>query len=135
MIGKRVLLVEDDLDIQHFVQMVLSLEGAALTIAATGAEALALFRDGEQHDLMILDLTLPDISGWDVLHRVQALVPTTRCRVVIFSASSDSAAVRRATAAGVTYITKPVDARRLVRTVKRLLRGPVEPVEPVADAG
>ncbi len=134
MIGKQVLLVEDDLDIQHFVRTVLSLEGATLTVAATGADALALFGDGSGYDLMMLDLTLPDISGWEVLRQVEALVPAPRCKVVIFSATADAGSVRRAAEGGVSYITKPVDARRLVRTVKRLLRSTLQALESVSHA-
>ena len=135
MIGKQILLVEDDPDIQHFVRMVLSLEGAAVTIASNGADAVALFREGGQYDLMILDLTLPEVSGWEVLRQVWALEPPPRCKVVIFSATADAASVQRATEGGISYITKPVDARRLVDAVKRLLRSALEPLEPVPDAG
>lgn len=125
--GKNILLVEDDSDIQHFVEMVVSLEGATIAIASNGAEALAILGAGAPFHIVIIDLSLPDISGWELLRGIQQFEPPLACRIVILSAAAAPDSLRRAARANVKYITKPVDARRLVRALRNVLRSLLEP--------
>jgi DNA-binding response OmpR family regulator len=98
---------------------VLSLEGAEPVIAGDGAAALAFLREGCA-DLVVLDLSLPGISGWDVLETARR--ETMTCPFVILTASAGQASRERALDMGaIEYLVKPIGARELVSALERYL--------------
>ncbi|HLF78619.1 MAG TPA: response regulator [Dehalococcoidia bacterium] len=118
-VGKKLLIVEDDQDLQRILIDVLTLEGALPVAASDGAIALSL-ASSQDFDLVVLDLNLPDMTGWDVLRGLQASQPGIA--VVILTASADEASRQRALAAGVVdYVFKPVAIRELVSLLQRRL--------------
>jgi DNA-binding response OmpR family regulator len=122
--GKRILLIEDNEDTRAFVRTVARLEGADLTMASTGEEGLAVLSAAEEpFDLIVLDVNLPGIAGWDVLDDVrQRDFDGEAPPVVLFTALNDSetsAMAERLGAAGM--ITKPVGAKDLVDQLKKYL--------------
>ena len=109
----RVLVVDDEEDIRSLMASVLDLQGYQVDQAADGASALGLLRDGNQPSLILLDLMMPGMNGWQVLHADPRLrgIP-----VVLVSGAGDLAA--RAAALGVAgYLRKPFDLRALVTAV------------------
>src|SRR5687768_15595947 len=70
-INKRVLTVDDSAIIRLFLRHLLSVRGATVEEAASGQEALALFAAGKQFDLILLDLLLPDVDGFDLLKQLR----------------------------------------------------------------
>jgi CheY-like chemotaxis protein len=123
--GKRILLIEDNEDTRAFVRTVARLEGADLTMAATGEEGLEILNAAEEpFDLIVLDVNLPGIAGWDVLDDVRQrdFEGEKAPPVVLFTALNDaetSAMAERLGAAGM--ITKPVGAKDLVEQLKKYL--------------
>lgn len=118
--GKRFLLIEDNADIQGFVSAVTRLEGADLVAVPSGEEGLAILTDAERFDLVLLDLNLPGIQGWDVLQEI-AGVPGTN-PIVVFSTDSDLPTRQRAGEMGaVGFIAKPVGARELIDHLETFL--------------
>jgi DNA-binding response OmpR family regulator len=118
--GNRILLVEDNADIRAFVSTVARLEGASLVIAATGEEGLTALGQEEHLDLVLLDLNLPGIQGWDVLQEVKER--DAEPPVVVFSAYTDAPTRERAAEMGAAgFIAKPVGARELVEQLKAFL--------------
>ncbi len=111
------LIVEDDPAIGRLLEALLSSAGYRVTAVAEGEAALAVcarMRPGA----IFLDLTLPDMSGWDLLARLRAL-PDPPPVVVL---TADSAAVARARAAGATAaILKPFDIDEVLTIAARLL--------------
>jgi CheY-like chemotaxis protein len=119
--GKRLLLVEDNADIQAFVSTVARLEGADLRTASTGEEGLAALKEDAEFDLVLLDINLPGIQGWDVLEHIRS-ADSPAPRVVVFSAYTDAPTRERAAAIGaIGFIAKPVGARELVEQLKAFL--------------
>ncbi len=110
--NKRFLVVDDEHDVADFVRTVIELEGGIVVVASTAALACAsLLADGP-FDLMVLDLALPDLSGWDLLASARELLAGVK--VVIFSASLPHDAAERAQDAGVALmLVKPVAAATL----------------------
>lgn len=118
--GKRILLIEDNKDVQLFVTGIARLERAGLTVARSGEEGLTILLDDPAFDTILLDINLPGISGWEFLRSLREEPPswTVEPRVFIFTASAantiqDQAAELRA--AGI--ITKPVSAKELVQAL------------------
>lgn len=110
------LVVEDELDVQRFMAQVLTLEGAIVSTASTGTEAVALMRRDGPFQLVTLDIGLPDISGWDVLEAIRLLHPfQTSCPVVIISATSDKTTTDRASVSCAGFIAKPVTSKTLLK--------------------
>ena len=78
----RVLVVEDEAPLRMIIRRNLEHRGVAVTEARTAAEALAALEDGELPDLLLLDINLPDRTGWDVLRQLRANGRTPRTIVV-----------------------------------------------------
>ncbi len=113
---KRVLVVDDEKDIQDFVCGVLSDAGYAVDAASDGEEALVKI-EAAHPDLLVLDLMMPVLDGWGVLERLRR-VPQPPV-VVILSAFPDG---WRAIQAGAwECLAKPFDLRQLLDTCARAL--------------
>jgi CheY-like chemotaxis protein len=116
-----VLLVEDDPDLLRFAQVTLRLGGYRAVTATDGETALALAKKARPH-LMVLDLRLPELDGWQVLAALRAEPKTARLPVLVLTASAGPADRERALAAGVAdYLVKPVSADALLAAVERAL--------------
>lgn len=119
----RFLLVDDHPIVRRGLRDILvdAFTGAVIHEVGSGREASALARS-HQWDVVILDLSLPDGSGLDVLKRVRHVRP--RLPVLILSMHTADQFARRAIAAGAAgYLTKDTADAELVRAVSRLLRG------------
>jgi two-component system OmpR family response regulator len=116
----RVLVVDDEPSIRELVQVALKFHGCAVTTAATGNDALRLAA-AERPDLIVLDIMLPDIDGFEVVRRLRAgdnEVP------VIFLTARDTTSdtVTGLALGGDDYITKPFSVEALVARVRAVLR-------------
>jgi DNA-binding response OmpR family regulator len=119
LLGKKLLVVEDDPDLQRVLVDVLELEGAMPVACGTAACALEEL-DAQLFDLLVLDLNLPDMSGWEVLRRVQA--GSFSMPAVVLTASASEANRQRAMGAGAAdYVVKPVAVGPLIATLQRHL--------------
>jgi CheY-like chemotaxis protein len=99
----RVLVVDDEIDIRSMLAIVLAGEGWQVEGAAGGEEALALC-ESELHDVVVLDLRMPGMSGLDVAHRLaERGYPA---HLVLFSAYVDSAVERECEELGVAVVDK-----------------------------
>ncbi len=116
----RVLVVDDEQNIADVIAMALKYQGFAVQTAATGKEALdgvAAFRP----HLMVLDVMLPDMEGFDVAERLGA----QRARVpILFLTARDATEdkVRGLTMGGDDYVTKPFSLEELVARIRTILR-------------
>ena len=111
----RILVVEDEGHVAGFIRDALTEIGYAVTVAAGGADALNKVTD-DAPDLVLLDLNLPDMPGFEVLDRLRARSPAPP--VVIVSGNTDPMMAEAAVALGaVDYVTKPVTLDRLSQVV------------------
>jgi DNA-binding response OmpR family regulator len=121
---QRFLVVDDEHSVADFIQTVIELEGGIAVVAATGERASQCLRTDGPFDLMVLDLSLPDMSGWDLLASVQDVLDG--CKVVIFSAQLSEGDSKRALSAGVaSLLVKPVAASALRDALRSMLDPPV----------
>ncbi|MFI2617016.1 two-component system response regulator CseB [Streptomyces sp. NPDC018584] len=114
-----VLVVEDDAAIRRSVQLALERYGYEVSVAGDGLDGLEAFREG-RHDLLILDVMLPNLDGIGLCRRIreESLVP-----VLMMSARGDSLDVVAGLEAGADdYVIKPVDIGIMVARIRTLLR-------------
>jgi PAS domain S-box-containing protein len=115
---KKVLIVEDDVDIANLIQMHLAGDSRKVLIAHRGDEALELAQ-AERPDVITLDVLLPDADGFGVLEALKSNPVTRGIPVIVVSILHSRDDGLRLGAAD--YITKPIDEDRLVRAVRRVL--------------
>jgi two-component system, OmpR family, response regulator len=116
----QVLVVDDEPNIRELVQVALKFHGCSVTTASTGREALRQ-ADATKPDLIVLDVMLPDLDGFEVCRRLRAAgneVP------VIFLTARDTSSdtVTGLAIGGDDYVTKPFSVEALVARVRAVLR-------------
>jgi DNA-binding response OmpR family regulator len=119
----QVLLVDDDETVRTAVGNMLRSAAYAVTLAGSGLEGIAKVREHDgPYDLVITDLGMPAVPGWEVVEAVKQVAATTP--VVILSGFDRARATRRARELGVDLvISKPFDIREFLTTVRGLLAG------------
>lgn len=118
----RILVVEDEADIAALVAYHLTREGYRVRTAASGAEALAAIAH-ERPDLVVLDVMLPEFSGYEVLSELRRREELAEIPVVVLTARRDEADRIRGLELGADdYVTKPFSPRELVLRVGAVLR-------------
>src|SRR5438445_11586091 len=118
----RVLVIDDDARVRHFLTTALGAAGFAVTATGTGEEGLRLA--AARPELVVLDVELPDLSGREVCRRLKAAEDTATIPVLMLSGVF-TAAVDRSEAledGSDAYLTKPVTSRELVAMARALLR-------------
>ena len=117
----RVLVVEDDPVIQMLVQEVLRGEGYDVRVADDGQAGLARVRE-EVPDLIVLDVMMPHMNGYEVLGHLRGDPATAEVRVLMLTALNSGEDVARGIAAGADdYVRKPFQTDDLVTRVAALL--------------
>jgi DNA-binding response OmpR family regulator len=118
----RVLIVEDDADINATLQEAMRLAGYDVAGALSGEEALAEV-ERRCPDLVLLDQMLPDIDGIEICRRLRVGPRTKRVPIIFLTARTDEQARVRGLAAGADdYVVKPFSMQELVLRVRGLLR-------------
>jgi CheY-like chemotaxis protein len=116
-----VLVVEDDEDIRDTLKFTLELEHYQVTTAANGIEALAVLASQREPCLILLDLMMPVMNGWELAGALRESPTLRQIPIALVTAYSDQADAIAAKA----VIRKPIDLDVLVGVVKRL--APLEP--------
>jgi len=120
--GFRVLVVDDDPDMSEFLAHMLRAEGMDATTATDGEEGIAKVH-AEAPDLVLLDVMMPGLSGFEVCARLKSDEATAMVPIVLVTALDDSASRVRGIEAGADdFLSKPVRREELVARVKTLRR-------------
>ena len=117
----RILLVEDQEMNRDMLSRRLRKRGHEVSIAVDGAEGVAKARE-ESPDLILMDMSLPVMDGWEATRNIKADAATRAIPVVALTAHAMSTDRERALAAGCdAYETKPIELPRLLQTIEKLL--------------
>jgi excisionase family DNA binding protein len=120
-VGPLVLIVDDDAGLRGFVRASLELEGYTVREAANADEGLAALEE-EAPDLILLDVMMPRVDGWEMLQRMQERHGVGTIPVLMFSGKVDEGAVRDATSRGAQgFLGKPFDPQQLIESAKQML--------------
>ena len=124
----RILLVEDNEMNRDMLSRRLSRKGYEVSIAVDGQQGLAMAARGG-FDLVLLDMSLPEMDGWEVARRLRADPRTRPLPVIALTAHAMAGDREKALEAGCDdYDRKPVDLPRLLGKIEALLGGPPGPV-------
>ncbi|MBM4440759.1 MAG: response regulator [Candidatus Rokubacteria bacterium] len=118
----RILVVEDNRDTAALLRDLLEAEGYAVEAAVTGEQALAQLEQNPDVDLLVLDLMLPGMSGYEVIERLRAHSELASVPVLVLSAlSSTSARIRGLRDGADDYMTKPFLPEELLARTRTLV--------------
>jgi DNA-binding response OmpR family regulator len=117
----RVMAVDDDHVIRGLLEVNLELEGHEVVTAVDGQDALAKIR-ADPPDLVILDVMMPNVSGWQVAEELKLDETTKDIPIIFLSARAMETDLHKGSELGVnSYVTKPFDPIELMDLVTRLL--------------
>ncbi len=120
--GERILCVEDEPEMVELLRLILGRKGYEVLGAYGGREALDLL-ETESVDLILLDLMMPEMDGWEVFRRLRANEKTAHIPVIVVTAKSQN--IDRVLGLHIAkvddYITKPFTPRELLDAVERVL--------------
>lgn len=118
MVGEKILYIEDNRDTASAVKIILEEKGYEVTLAYNGKAGVRVAKKG--FDLYLLDIMLPDMSGWDIFEKIKktgrkfaflSAIPVSRERIAELKKTGVS-----------DYITKPFVKADLIKRVKRILK-------------
>ena len=119
MAGNKIMVVDDDSNICELLRLYLEKEGFDAVIAPNGAKALEMF-DNEKPDLMLLDVMMPQLDGWQVCREIRK---KSQCPIIMLTAKSEVFDKVLGLELGADdYVVKPFEAKEVIARVKAVLR-------------
>jgi DNA-binding response OmpR family regulator len=119
--AKRVLVVDDEPNIVMSLRFLMEREGLEVEVASTGQAAVAAL-DRAPADLVLLDVMMPELDGFEVCQRIRARPAWRATKIVMLTAKGRDVERDKGLALGAdAYVTKPFSTRDLVAKVKQML--------------
>ena len=116
---RKILVIDDDKTVQHLLERILSRHGYTVAVASGADEGLQLLTTLKP-DLVLLDILMPGMDGWNTCQRIQELTETP---VIMLSAlSKDEDIIRGLDAGAVDYVAKPFNQKILLARIRAGLR-------------
>ena len=123
----RILCVEDNEDNLHMLQRRLTRRGFEVTISMNGAQSVEWAKT-LQPDLIVMDLNLPGLNGWEATRRLKNQPETKHIPIIVLTADSKQKSREKALAAGCDeFELKPIDFEGLVGKIQSLLSRSAKP--------
>lgn len=117
----KILVVDDEVYIVHILDFSLGMEGYEVVIALNGEEALAKAAE-HRPDLVVLDILMPKMDGYETCKRLKADAATRGIPVILLSAKGRQVDIKAGFEAGASdYVTKPFSPRKLVEKINEIL--------------
>ncbi len=119
--GNKILIIDDDAFIRRPLEFILREEGFAPVTAVDGEDGLAKI-EGDRPDLIVLDVMMPGMDGFDVCRRVRSDPRFSSIPVILLTAKGQENDCERGRAAGATdFMSKPYSPSELLRRVREIL--------------
>ena len=124
MSGKTIAVVDDEPFIVEMITIYFSMKGYTVHGVNSGTEGLILVQN-EKPDVLLLDLMMPDIEGFEVAKQLRAMTEFSELPIIVISARIDSESRQRAMDTGANaYLTKPLKMSEVLAEVERVLACP-----------
>ena len=122
---KKILVIDDEPDIVFLIKLILEKEGYKVIEANSGSEGLKLAKK-EKPDLILLDVMMPDMLGWEVSKKIKADKELSKIPVAMLTVKSAAEDKLKSLeeARADWHIAKPIDREKLLSTVAWLLEAP-----------
>ena len=119
---KKIVYIEDDLEMTYLIKMILERKGYEVVSTNDGMEGFELI-EKESPDLVLLDLMMPNIDGWDIYHQIKSNENTNHIPVIIISAKAQpiDKVLGIEIAKVNNYIGKPFKPQELLESIESIL--------------
>lgn len=117
----RVLVVEDERDVQQLVKAILEKDGHEVVSAFDGAEALQRLQTGDLPQVIVLDIMMPQMDGYTFINRLHEDVRTRSLPVVVLTAKGHLKEVFEQVSNVTAYVRKPFEPKALLKNVREAL--------------
>ncbi len=119
---KKIVYIEDDLEMTYLIKMILERKGYEIISTNDGMEGFELI-EREKPDLILLDLMMPNIDGWDIYHQIKSSEDTSYIPVIIISAKAQpiDKVLGIQIAKVNNYIGKPFKPQELLESIEAIL--------------
>jgi CheY-like chemotaxis protein len=125
--GRRILVIDDDLAIRVLLQAVLKRMKFEVELAEDGAVGLEKLRQNGSFDLVLLDLMMPRVNGYEFIERVGQEYPGRRPHIIVFTAAGKRGVEKIPADAVCNSILKPFDLEKFIEMISDCLSGPHQP--------
>jgi CheY-like chemotaxis protein len=122
--GRKILVIDDDLAIRVLLQAVLKRMQFSVELAEDGAVGLEKLRLDPSYDLILLDLMMPRVNGYEFIERVQREYPDARPHIIVFTAAGKRGVDKIPAGAICNSILKPFDLEKFIDMIADCLNGP-----------
>jgi DNA-binding response OmpR family regulator len=120
--SKKILVVDDEPDILFTIGQMLEISGFEIIKANSGDEAIKTLKDLHANpDLILLDIMMPEISGWDVAAKIKENPEWKDIPIVFLTAKGDTMSIGMGGLAADDYIVKPFDIKDLKARINKIL--------------
>jgi DNA-binding response OmpR family regulator len=121
--NKKIMVVDDEPDILSTVGQMLELNGYEVIKASDGKDCLnKLYKSSINPDLIVLDIMMPDVSGWDLAAKLKENTKFKDIPIVFLTAKGDPMSVSMGGLTAMDYIIKPFDVKDLIVRIKKILK-------------
>jgi CheY-like chemotaxis protein len=119
----KIMVVDDEADIVRLVGVIFEINNYEVIKAESGKECLKKLNEGIRPDIILLDLMMPEIDGFEICRKIKADDRFKKIPIIILSVKSDQKDIDEAYKAGVDgYITKPFDPQYLLKQVEKYIK-------------
>ena len=120
--SKKIMIVDDEPDILTTVELMLEMNGYDVIKAADGKECIQKLTESTANpDLIVLDIMMPEISGWDVAAKIKENPKWNAIPIVFLTAKGDTMSIGMGGLASEDYIVKPFDIKDLMVRIQKIL--------------
>ena len=120
---KKIMIIDDEHDILFSVAQILKLSNYEVTGVESGRECFEILQQGEIPDLIILDIMMPVMSGWEVQRKLEGNMDWKEIPIIFLTARTTPTAEEMCRRLGRDYITKPFDVNDLKKRIDKIFEG------------
>ncbi len=121
MAKKKIMIIDDDPDIRSTIEQILESQGHKTISVCDGFKFFNKLRQGEKPNLILLDIMMPAMSGWEIQRRLQANPNWKQIPIIFVTGRNTETAKEMCKKYGIDYIEKPFDINRLKKKVGKAL--------------
>jgi len=121
--NKKIMVIDDEEEIVNLVKIAFEMKNHPVAVAYSGEEGLAMLEANENPDLILLDIMMTGIGGYELFKKIRENKKFDNIKIVIFSAKAQADDIEKGLALGADdYIVKPFDPYELIDRVEEIIK-------------